>query len=186
VLPFALFRPRGDQAEAVPLAQSRPLKQLLMVLRRYCSLFEFDRFFLDDFSSKHSIKLEALMTTITNPSKRATFMTGEEKFVIFASSVGTVFECYDFYLYAVLAPFFAALLRCRRFDLPTARLRDVCVDFSGRPSAELRQHRLARTHTAAEASSAAGFSRQPGFWLVLSARSFLAAPAISQAENTPS
>src|SRR3982075_4702140 len=36
-------------------------------------------------------------------------MTREEKFVIFASSLGTIFEWYDFYLYAVLAPFFAAL-----------------------------------------------------------------------------
>jgi MFS family permease len=36
-------------------------------------------------------------------------MTREEKFVIFASSLGTVFEWYDFYLYAVLAPFFASL-----------------------------------------------------------------------------
>ena len=35
--------------------------------------------------------------------------TGEEKKVIFASSLGTVFEWYDFYLYATLAPFFAAL-----------------------------------------------------------------------------
>ena len=34
---------------------------------------------------------------------------GEEKRVIFASSLGTVFEWYDFYLYAILAPFFAAL-----------------------------------------------------------------------------
>ncbi|HET9578016.1 MAG TPA: MFS transporter [Usitatibacter sp.] len=34
---------------------------------------------------------------------------GEEKKVIFASSLGTVFEWYDFYLYATLAPFFAAL-----------------------------------------------------------------------------
>src|SRR5258708_9333653 len=33
----------------------------------------------------------------------------EEKRVIFASSLGTVFEWYDFYLYATLAPFFAAL-----------------------------------------------------------------------------
>src|SRR5689334_12549957 len=33
----------------------------------------------------------------------------EEKKVIFASSLGTVFEWYDFYLYAVLAPFFAAV-----------------------------------------------------------------------------
>src|SRR4029077_15479222 len=33
----------------------------------------------------------------------------EEKKVIFASSLGTVFEWYDFYLYATLAPFFARL-----------------------------------------------------------------------------
>src|SRR5512143_4199590 len=33
---------------------------------------------------------------------------GEERRVIFASSLGTVFEWYDFYLYATLAPFFAA------------------------------------------------------------------------------
>ena len=33
----------------------------------------------------------------------------EETRVIFASSLGTVFEWYDFYLYATLAPFFAAI-----------------------------------------------------------------------------
>ena len=33
----------------------------------------------------------------------------EQRRVIFASSLGTVFEWYDFYLYATLAPFFAAL-----------------------------------------------------------------------------
>ncbi|MBA2352486.1 MAG: MFS transporter [Burkholderiales bacterium] len=33
----------------------------------------------------------------------------EERKVIFASSLGTVFEWYDFYLYATLAPFFAVL-----------------------------------------------------------------------------
>jgi hypothetical protein len=51
----------------------------------------------------------------------------EEKRVIFASSLGTVFEWYDFYLYAVLAPFFAALFfppgnqtaRCSRLSPPT-------------------------------------------------------------------
>src|SRR5436190_4824082 len=32
-----------------------------------------------------------------------------ERMVIFASSLGTVFEWYDFYIYATLAPFFAAL-----------------------------------------------------------------------------
>src|SRR5580700_3344914 len=36
-------------------------------------------------------------------------MTRDEKFIIFASSLGSVFEFYDFYLYAVLAPFFASL-----------------------------------------------------------------------------
>ncbi|MBI1650050.1 MHS family MFS transporter [Hyphomicrobium sulfonivorans] len=36
-------------------------------------------------------------------------ISGEERRVIFASSLGTVFEWYDFYLYATLAPFFAAL-----------------------------------------------------------------------------
>src|SRR3954462_14831716 len=49
------------------------------------------------------------MTTLTQTSARGTGMTSEEKFVIFASSLGTVFEWYDFYLYATLAPFFAAL-----------------------------------------------------------------------------
>src|SRR5688572_7427464 len=33
----------------------------------------------------------------------------EERKVIFASALGTVFEWYDFYLYATLAPFFASL-----------------------------------------------------------------------------
>jgi MFS family permease len=36
-------------------------------------------------------------------------LSKEETKVIFASSLGTVFEWYDFYLYATLAPFFAAL-----------------------------------------------------------------------------
>src|SRR5262245_53186522 len=43
-----------------------------------------------------------------NVKRQPDFQT-EEKRVIFASSLGTVFEWYDFYLYATLAPFFAAL-----------------------------------------------------------------------------
>jgi MFS family permease len=39
----------------------------------------------------------------------STGMTSAERRVIFASSLGTVFEWYDFYLYAILAPFFATL-----------------------------------------------------------------------------
>ena len=49
------------------------------------------------------------MATLTHASARGAGMTGEEKFVIFASSLGTVFEWYDFYLYAILAPFFASV-----------------------------------------------------------------------------
>jgi MFS family permease len=52
------------------------------------------------------------MTTIgriSNVSARGASMTSDEKLVVFASSIGTVFEWYDFYLYAVLAPFFASL-----------------------------------------------------------------------------
>ena len=50
-----------------------------------------------------------MSTTAVHTSARGAGMTSEEKFVIFASSTGTIFEWYDFYLYAVLAPFFAAL-----------------------------------------------------------------------------
>ena len=49
------------------------------------------------------------MTTLTLTRERTEGMTADERRVIFASSLGTVFEWYDFYLYATLAPFFAAL-----------------------------------------------------------------------------
>jgi len=48
-------------------------------------------------------------TALSHSSGRGQGMTKDEKFVVFASSTGTVFEWYDFYLYATLAPFFAAL-----------------------------------------------------------------------------
>src|ERR1700676_2380668 len=49
------------------------------------------------------------MSTMEQISTRGRGMTSGGKFVILASSLGTVFEWYDFYLYAVLAPFFASL-----------------------------------------------------------------------------
>src|ERR1043166_1425434 len=49
------------------------------------------------------------MTAMSVGSAKAAGMSRDEKFVIFASSLGTVFEWYDFYLYATLAPFFASL-----------------------------------------------------------------------------
>src|SRR5246500_461803 len=48
------------------------------------------------------------MTTITASDYRAGGMTSEERMVIFASSLGTVFEWYDFYIYGTLAPILAA------------------------------------------------------------------------------
>ena len=49
------------------------------------------------------------MATIAATSHAGAGVTREERRVILASSVGTIFEWYDFYLYATLAPFFAAL-----------------------------------------------------------------------------
>ena len=45
-------------------------------------------------------------TTVTGFTERG--MTSEERMVIFASSLGTVFEWYDFYIYGTLAPILAA------------------------------------------------------------------------------
>ena len=50
------------------------------------------------------------MSTASRPIAHVQLASkSEERRVIFASSLGTVFEWYDFYLYAMLAPFFAAL-----------------------------------------------------------------------------
>ena len=53
------------------------------------------------------------MTATSPVPERATSDVGMDargvRKVIFASSLGTVFEWYDFYLYATLAPFFATL-----------------------------------------------------------------------------
>jgi MFS family permease len=50
------------------------------------------------------------MSTASRPIAHVQLSSkSEERRVIFASSLGTVFEWYDFYLYAILAPFFAAL-----------------------------------------------------------------------------
>jgi MFS family permease len=48
------------------------------------------------------------MTTITATGYREGGMTSEERMVIFASSLGTVFEWYDFYIYGTRAPILAA------------------------------------------------------------------------------
>ena len=47
-----------------------------------------------------------MTTAAVGTSTRAGGMTKDEKFVIFASSLGTVFEWYDFYLYATLGAVF--------------------------------------------------------------------------------
>jgi len=47
------------------------------------------------------------MTTVALNPPRSGGMTSEERLVIFASSLGTVFEWYDFYIYGTLAVFLA-------------------------------------------------------------------------------
>ena len=47
------------------------------------------------------------MTTMAVNTSRTGGMTSEERLVIFASSLGTVFEWYDFYIYGTLAVFLA-------------------------------------------------------------------------------
>ncbi|MDP8996443.1 MAG: MFS transporter [Pseudomonadota bacterium] len=49
------------------------------------------------------------MSTMTHAAPSSVGLSKDEKFVILASSTGTIFEWYDFYLYATLAPFFAGL-----------------------------------------------------------------------------
>ncbi|MGE3830124.1 MAG: MFS transporter [Parvibaculaceae bacterium] len=49
------------------------------------------------------------MADVAAVSGRGKGLTQDERFVVVASSTGTVFEWYDFYLYATLAPFFASL-----------------------------------------------------------------------------
>ncbi len=47
------------------------------------------------------------MTTITETHGREAGMTSEQRLVIFASSLGTIFEWYDFYIYGTLGAFLA-------------------------------------------------------------------------------
>jgi hypothetical protein len=57
--------------------------------------------------------------TATYVRKRGS-MTVEERLVIFASSLGTVFEWCDFYIYGTLAPVLAAqFFSCRRLRTST-------------------------------------------------------------------
>src|ERR1700693_5102598 len=67
-------------------------------------------------------------TAGTRAAAAASDLKPEEKRVIFASSLGTVFEWYDFYLYATLAPFFAALFFPRGND--TAALLSAFVTYA--------------------------------------------------------
>jgi MFS family permease len=50
----------------------------------------------------------SMTATVATPAGRAGPMTSTEKMVIFASSLGTVFEWYDFYLYGSLAAIIGA------------------------------------------------------------------------------
>jgi MFS family permease len=65
----------------------------------------------------------------TSPPRTGEIVSkAEERRVIFASSLGTVFEWYDFYLYAVLAPFFSTLFFPS--ENPTAALLAAFVTYA--------------------------------------------------------
>ncbi|CAN5457686.1 MFS transporter [soil metagenome] len=61
------------------------------------------------------------MATMTTTAPRAGGMTKDERFVIFASSLGTVFEWYDFYLYGSLA----AIIGAQFFSAYPPATRDI-------------------------------------------------------------
>ncbi|MEH2511814.1 MFS family permease [Nitrobacteraceae bacterium AZCC 1564] len=61
------------------------------------------------------------MATLTTTSSKATGMTKDERFVILASSLGTVFEWYDFYLYGSLA----AIIGAQFFSAYPPATRDI-------------------------------------------------------------
>jgi len=61
------------------------------------------------------------MATMTTTSPRAGGMTKDERFVILASSLGTVFEWYDFYLYGSLA----AIIGAQFFSAYPPATRDI-------------------------------------------------------------
>ncbi|MGD9836442.1 MAG: MFS transporter [Afipia sp.] len=61
------------------------------------------------------------MATVTTTAPRAGGMTKDERFVILASSLGTVFEWYDFYLYGSLA----AIIGAQFFSAYPPATRDI-------------------------------------------------------------
>lgn len=91
-----------------------------------------------------------MANVVTAGGTKAGPMTGEEKKVIFASSLGTVFEWYDFYLYGSLAVYIGAT-----FFSQYPRPRATSLRCSPSPPASL-SGRSARWFSAAwETSSAA-------------------------------
>ena len=62
-----------------------------------------------------------MATSIAASSNRAGGMTKDERFVVFASSLGTVFEWYDFYLYGSLA----AIIGAQFFSAYPPATRDI-------------------------------------------------------------
>ena len=108
------------------------------------------------------------MALATEQVAAKTPLTKEERMVIVASSVGTVFEWYDFYLYATLAPFFATLFFPKgndtaallsAFDLdPSLVHRE--FDLRRGPPADLCHHRLVGPHHHGDPAPPAG----PGSW----------------------
>ena len=81
------------------------------------------------------------MSTMTATQATSTGMTKDERFVILASSLGTVFEWYDFYLYGSLA----SIIGAQFFSAyPTGDARYLCAAgiCRGLPGASVRRDRV--------------------------------------------
>src|SRR6266403_689208 len=80
-----------------------------------------------------------MTTAAVHPAPRHRTTPTEERRVIFASSLGTVFEWYDFCFYATLAPFFAALFFPKGNDTAALllSLANYAAGFLGRPISAL-------------------------------------------------
>jgi MFS family permease len=75
------------------------------------------------------------MTTMAIGAPRSGGMTSEQRLVIFASSLGTVFEWYDFYIYGTLARFWrnTSSPTCRRMSRFIFTLLAFAAGFAVRP-----------------------------------------------------
>ncbi len=94
-----------------------------------------DGYCINDFGERSK------MSTVAATETRTGGMTKDERFVILASSLGTVFEWYDFYLYGSLASIIGAQFFSRLSAGHARHLRAAGIR-RGLPRSSVRRHRV--------------------------------------------